>query len=258
MARHAVCEHMFSFLAQRESWNSRKDSQVILTSFGTIVKRSFMFTSSVFDATRKTKEAFQLHGKGDILIGQGVAFDTIKYIGSFEFLVTSPESIPQGGPTGIGAYKSTLRYISEIYLTLFQNGHEISDFDTFLDTICAIALCGRQRTKDRKIPKSTQKGLQVALLLAPSLVTLFEMGITFIDLFLKALTSLHRPDDTVGNKKLATEFQLSAWEIFERCLRCSTQKRYFGQVLPNARVGDKIVILKGCEVPSLLREVSDH
>lgn len=29
-------------------------------------------------------------------------------------------------------------------------------------------------------------------------------------------------------------------------------------MLPNARVGDKIVILKGCEVPYLLREVSDH
>lgn len=181
-------------------WNDRGYNQVIRPAMATILNRSSVVTSSLFDASRKTDEAFELSGKGDVLIGQGVVFDDIESIGSSELLITSPESIPQGGPNGLGALKLTLRYISEICSMLSTTKHGIFDAD-FLDTIFAIAVCEHQSNNDQKASKSMQKGLYMALLLAPNHVSLSEWSVMLLRLFCVVSSPPHLPDDTTENRK---------------------------------------------------------
>ena len=62
-----------------------------------------------------------------------------------------------------------------------------------------------------------------------------------------------RPQAMPENDKWAEEFVRAAWQSFQRLIRFSTEGGYIGQVAPQAKVGDKIALLQGCQVPFVLR-----
>lgn len=233
-------------------WDDKDFYQVIPYITSMVAIDGAVHTSKVFDASSKSKEAFHLSGD-HVLVGQGIIFDTIANIGSAELLVRSSKDRPQGGPNGPIAIKSTMQYLNEICKMLLESRRDISDITLLMKGICDIATCGRQGRDEQITPGFMQKGLQMALHLAHNYIHMSE-----VKALQRILTAIPWPDDTHGNRLLAHKLVLSACQIYQRCQLCYTQKGHIGQVLPNARVGDKIAVLKGCEVPYVLREVGDE
>ncbi|OAL52743.1 HET-domain-containing protein [Pyrenochaeta sp. DS3sAY3a] len=216
-------------------------------------------TAPQFNASLNTKQAFHLDKTETILIGQGVIFDTIKSIGSSELLVTSLDDMSTRGMDGT-AYEAgpIVKYVTKILQMLPESlledvvGVDEKDVEKLFSTICDIATC--ERLLGREAPQSVWKGLGTFLRLTYHTLDPFEMGLGFLLLYMMT----HSIEDTTENRKLADDFYRSTLKIWPTILLCVTEKGHVGQVPQFAQVGDKIVLLKGCEVPYLLREVENR
>jgi hypothetical protein len=67
------------------------------------------------------------------------------------------------------------------------------------------------------------------------------------------LLGSYQPSDSIGTRGWAEEFRTAASLQFRHAIRFLTQKGYIGQARPVVRVGDKVIIIQGCEVPYVFR-----
>lgn len=209
--------------------------------------------NKLFAVAGQTESSIRLHKSGRGLIVQAVVFDTIDYIGSSKFLTINREV-----PTELEAIKMINTCISEIIWMLDKCGVSCMDIETTLDIICRLSVCDQDLKEVRKARPTLQRGLQTWILAISNCFVIEQEWSCFVLFRLMLLNWPQRAAVTQENRDLGIEFSVIACDRFLYHVRAFTRDRYLFQVSPNTQIGDKVVLIKGCEVPYVLRPVNDH
>ena len=210
--------------------------------------------SEVFKAAGRTATDFHIHKDQKTLIVRGIVLDTIKQLGTSQY-------IPVLGSDAVDENEMVTACLVEI-LHMLPSGRSYPTGEAMLEVLCRLSVCDRTQ-EDRKAPKEYQEGLGAFIsIMAARLLEGQEQsegqGKLVLTLGAMVLATIllgePKPSDNVETRKWAREFQVTAWLQFRRAIRCITERGYIGQVPEFAEVGDKIIIIQGCDVPYLLRQ----
>lgn len=190
---------------------------------------------------------------------QAIVFDTITLLGRSKFIVKSARDLPTGRLRGFKALQIMGSCLAKIIQLLpKRTGHTYCDLEKTLDVMCRLSICDRQHNLDSKARPCLQRGLQAVLVRSLKYFLPGHITAEFIRLLVQSRESPMRAADSDEDRRLGAEFTVMALRHFIRSIRASTQSDHPCQVQPTAQIGDKAVLIKGCEVPYLLRPVNNN
>jgi hypothetical protein len=214
--------------------------------------------SQVFMAAGQTAQAFRIHESRKILVVRGIVWDTIERLGTCKFAVKSVDDADYA----FEQIETTVACLSEILEMLRFAGNPYPSGEPKLEVVSRLSVCDRPRRQDEKAPGEYLRGLKaLVIILAGEFRERNQFSPEYRINMINLLTEIMKatlPSDEIETREWAREFLLAAWIQFSSSIRSLTQKRYIGQVLPDAKRGDKVTIIQGCEVPYLLRPLGNN
>lgn len=213
----------------------------------------------LFTASRTTQSVFSLSNRDWILNTDGIVFDTITTLGCQTNALLRHAALPPEKNKGLNTYMCALAFIREIFVMLLPPG-EYPTNEPVARVVCRTAVCdslnGRDTTPSWVLPNLSEYVIKLTENLAkPNDLdeTMNQLVVIHLKLILDYL-NVQRSSESLarGNMYLRTVF-----DRMSGSLRCITSKGYVCVVPLASQSGDKIVLIQGCEVPYVIRRISE-
>lgn len=218
-----------------------------------------MQMSSVFTAAGKSTQAFQCQAD-HALLGRGIIVDTIHILGSSQSCIDSLERLKSAGDGG----NEVLSSLMEAFVMLSSPSHQYITGETMSTVLLRLIVCDQRHLNAQKAPKEYQKALGRFLndakaeseqLCQQRNGVGWELIRLYIRIMLNGMPELapQSNDEGLESRQWVSEFVRASFSVCIRLVRYTTERGYIGQAVPDAKVGDKIALLQGCDVPLILR-----
>jgi hypothetical protein len=223
-----------------------------------------MRVSQVFSATGQSQQALCLSDNDKILIARGIILDTIEGLGSCKHIPKKPEDIKL-----LDDFTVPMACLAEI-IDMLGGTEQYPTKESKLEVVSRLSICDRSLL-DRKASKELLAGLEMWVLNEIRSVTAHQLQhvtggtsyrenanliIESLELSLSGYIKRRETQIALSYPQAlnyAQAFRNAANIQFRRAIRCRTMNGYMCQVPVGSQIGDKIVIIQGCEVPYLLR-----
>lgn len=210
-----------------------------------------------FTAAGQSIQGFQCQANYTLLT-QGIIVDTIVFRGSSGIRIDSLERLESPG----SQENTVLKGITEAFFMLLPL-FPYATGESMATILTRLSVCDCRLGKPQQAPVEYQQGLARYLSLAKANLHLrrhqdadHELPYRVLAMMFDAmpeLTSFNEVEDITW----AREFEAAAFTRYGMHIRYATGKGYIGQTVPGAQIGDRVALLRGCNVPLILRPTAD-
>ena len=171
------------------------------------------------------------------LVVHGIFLDTIERFGNFRFIIKDAQEISDNF-----VFENTMACLVDT-LQLLNRYERYPSGESKSEVLCRFPICD--------IWENKLKASKDALEQLRQFVMKFN-AITSIAGARQVAETVGRPSESLWNKK-PVQYAAQAFEQFSIADRCCTRGGYLCHVPRQAKVGDIVVLIGGCDVPYLLR-----
>jgi hypothetical protein len=208
-----------------------------------------MAVSKIFSTAGLSQPALRLTNNDKVLITKGIIVDTIEKVGSCKYVIRTTDDMKL-----LANVEVIMACMAEI-ADMLESTEQYRTKESKMEVLSRLSICDRSQT-DTKASESILEGMQIWVThVANSLAARIERpnfwkhAVTISESVLKN----EPPREENLRQNPPATFQGAAFHQLHHTIRCRTANGYLCQVPAQSQVGDKIVIIQGCEVPYLFR-----